>query len=256
MRRFKLTLQYDGTNYYGLQRQDEPKLPTIEDALCVAFEKLTGSAPETLGLCGRTDKGVHAKAMPVHADHETDLPLFKIKGGLNHHLPHDIAVLQVEEVTTDFHARFLAQSRSYTYIILNHKVAHPLWHNRACIIRDKLDIELMKQAAKKLKGDHDFSAFRSSSCQAQSAQSTLTAIDIEVKDELIYLHVTGHKFLHNMIRIIAGTLCAIGAGKMPPSRMDELLQTGDRTKAGTTLSPCGLYFTGASYPPYKTLKKN
>lgn len=255
MPRFKLHIEFDGSRYHGLQRQDGD-IPTVEGELTAAFEKLTGHAPEAFAMCGRTDKGVHARNLIVHIDGDSSLPAFKIKGGLNAHLPNDIAVLAVEIVEPDtFHARFSAYERSYEYLLLNRKVASPLWHNRAALERQPLDVALMKKAAAKLVGEHDFSAFRSSECQAKSPITTLHELTITQNGDMLHFTLRGTKFLHNMVRILVGTLVDIGKGKLDIDTIDALLHTPARTAAGATMPACGLYFTGALYPAYTCHEK-
>src|SRR5690606_17275365 len=151
----------------------------------------------------------------------------------------------IEDVNPDsFHARFSAIERRYEYLLLNRKVASPLWHNRAALERQPLDIALMQQAAAKLVGTHDFSAFRSSECQAKSPVTTLHQLDIHQQGDMLTFSLRGNKFLHNMVRILVGTLVDIGKGKLDNSVIDELLENPARTAAGPTLAACGLYFTG------------
>lgn len=255
MARFKLHIEFDGTGYHGLQRQ-EGDIPTVEGALTTAFEKLTNKAPEAFAMCGRTDKGVHGRNLVVHIDGASDLPAFKIKGGLNAHLPNDIAVLSAENVDPDtFHARFSAYERRYEYILLNRKVASPLWHNRAGHERQPLDVARMQKAATKLVGEHNFSAFRSSECQAKSPVVTLHELTITADGDLLRFTLRGNKFLHNMVRILVGTLVDVGKGKLDIDVIDALLNSPDRTAAGPTIAACGLYFTGALYPDYTCFDK-
>lgn len=250
MRRFKLHLEFNGSAYHGLQRQQDD-IPTIEGEIRKAYSQLSGQEVHDFAMCGRTDKGVHARDMVVHLDGETNLPVFKVKGGLNAYLPNDIAVTNVEDVAPDsFHARFSAIERRYEYLLLNRKVASPLWHNRAALERQPLDVALMQRAATKLVGTHDFSAFRSSECQAKSPVATLHQLDIHQQGDMLTFTLRGNKFLHNMVRILVGTLADIGKGKLESGVIDELLASPARTAAGPTLAACGLYFTGAVYPDY------
>jgi tRNA pseudouridine38-40 synthase len=248
MRRFKLLLEFDGTPYHGLQKQDG--LPTVQGALEKALKTLANEDITTFEMAGRTDAGVHARGMVCHVDlHNDRLKLINLKDGLNCLLRPTIAVREVAHVDTRFQARFLATARRYEYKILNRR-AHPaLEANRMAHIKYPLDVALMRQEAAVLVGRHDFSAFRSHECQAKSPVTEIVHLNIHHHGEVLTLDIKGVAFLHNMVRIITGTLVDIGRGALPPGTMQALLASKQRTAGGRTMPACGLYFMEVDYPP-------
>lgn len=248
LRRIKMVVEYDGTLFHGWQIQTDPPVPTVEAEILAAFAKITGCAPEDLVAAGRTDRGVHATHMTCHLDTFADIKLNKIQTGLNRFLPDTIAVREVAEVDQNFHARYSCVGRKYTYKILNRRNRSPLYDNRAEHVPHKLDLSEMQRAAKVLEGTHDFSSFRSAECQGKSPVTHLKRIELgRDADDIIHIHLEGVTFLHNMVRIIAGTLIEVGSGKRTAEDIAELLQQKDRTKSGKTANPNGLYFTAALY---------
>ena len=250
LRRLKLVVEYDGAPFHGWQKQVEQNIPTVEGALEEAFTRLTdGTAPVDLVGAGRTDSGVHAKGMVCHLDTFQTIPLNKIQTGLNRFLPDSVAVRHIAEVDQNFHARYSCRWRGYEYLIFNRHVRSPLWAGRATHIRGALNLEKMQAAAEVLTGTHDFAAFRSSACGAKNTITTLHRLTLsQPAENVLCLQVEGATFLHNMVRIIAGTLVAVGRGRMTVEDVRQLLLSGDRTAAGPTLGPEGLYFTQADYP--------
>lgn len=245
MRRFKLTLEYDGTSFYGWQRQ--AGLPTVQGTLEDAFHDFI-SEPLIVWGSGRTDAGVHASGQVAHVDISKDYTSFAIQGALNKRLRWiPISLLKVEEVPLDFHARFSATSRSYTYKILNRRTPPALERNRAWWVVPFLDIEKMKTAASFLLGHHDFTSFRDSHCQASSPLKTLDVLTIERKGESIVMTARARSFLHHQVRNIVGTLKRVGEGAWPPERVKEILEACDRRQAGPTAPPQGLCLTEIGY---------
>jgi len=243
-----MVVEYDGTPFHGWQIQIDPPVPTVEGAILQAFEKIAGTPPTDLVAAGRTDAGVHATHMTCHLDTFANIQLNKIQTGLNRFLPSSIAIRQITEIDQHFHARYSCVGRTYTYKILNRRNRSPLYHGRAEHVPHRLDLAQMRHAARALEGTHDFSSFRSAECQGKSPVTTLKSIKLERDaDDIIYIHLEGTTFLHNMVRIIAGTLIEVGSGKRTAEDMAILLQQKDRTKAGKTASSCGLYFTKALY---------
>lgn len=248
LRRVRLVLEYDGTDLYGWQSQKSPEVPTVQGELEKAFKKLTQSPPEDIAAAGRTDKGVHATGMVCHIDTFSDIEIKKIRTGLNRHLPDSIAVVSAEESDQHFHARYLCKERRYVYKILNRYARTPLNQNRMALVRRPLDIAAMQAAAKHLEGEHDFSAFRSSECQGKTPITELNSLAVIAKDDnIIEIHAQGVTFLHNMIRILAGTLVDVGHSKTTPQDAKTILADKDRKKAGKTMPARGLYFTKAVY---------
>lgn len=248
LRRIKLVLEYDGTPYHGWQTQSNPKVPTIQSEIEKAFTALTQTPLKAMAAAGRTDKGVHARAMACHLDTFHPIAPQKIKTGLNRHLPNSIAVVAATEADQHFHARYSCRERQYQYAIINRQSRSPLLENRAAFCPYKLDVNAMKKAAKYLEGQHDFSAFRSSECQGKTPQTTLKKVEVhELDQDIIRVEIAGVTFLHNMVRILVGTLVDVGSGKKTPEDVQTILAQKDRCQAGKTMPAHGLYFTKACY---------
>lgn len=252
MRRIKLTLEYRGTSFHGFQRQDD--VPSVQQHIEEALFEVTGQKI-TLQVAGRTDAGVHATGQVCHFDVEGNHKLIVFKDGINRFVPDDIRVTEVEEVTQEFQARFNCYARHYEYLLYNRRVASPFWMDRAAHIRTPLDVEKMQEAAKYLVGEHDFSAFRSPECTAKTAIKKMHQVDIHKEDDMLTFTICGNAFLHNMVRIMCGTLVSVGKGKLQPEDVKHILESKDRNKCPLTLPSCGLYFTGADYPEYEVLER-
>ena len=204
---------------------------------------------------GRTDAGVHAISQTAHFDLVKDWDSFRVSEAMNHFLredkklpsPGQVVVLNAERVDDEFHARFSATKRSYLYQIINRRPFPALEANRAWHVRDELDIDAMHEAAQILVGKHDFSSFRDSECQANSAVKTLDKISVIRVGELVELRVEALSFLHHQVRNITGSLKLVGTGKWDKQDLQDVLDARDRTKAGPTAPACGLYLTGVEY---------
>jgi len=248
-RNIKLTIEYDGSKFHGYQYQDEG-LRTIQGEIEKALFSLT-QKEHTLIVAGRTDRGVHATAQVCNFFTESNLKLISFLDGLNRYLPNDIAICKVEDVDLDFNARFSARGRFYEYYMMNRRMKTAIQNKRMTIYKYPLDIEKMKKATEYLIGEHNFSSFRASQCQAKGPVTEIYSIDIEEIEQkegtVIRTKVHGRAFLHNMIRIIMGTLVEIGRGEKEPEFMLEVLNAKDRKAAGATLHSDGLYFTGVDY---------
>jgi len=218
--RIKLIVAYDGTNYVGWQYQ--PNGISIQQRLEEALYQLT-RVVHTVYSSGRTDAGVHARGMVCHLTTERDLPLSAWREGLNRFLPADIVVRKAEEVSEEFHARFSARGKRYRYTILRDSVRSPLERDISWQVKKPLDIEKMKQAADAFIGQHDFAAFRTSGCSADTTVREIFSIDFTVVDTLLHIDVCGSGFLRNMIRMMVGTLVEIGRDKRPVSTISALL---------------------------------
>lgn len=241
MSRFKLTLEYDGTGFVGWQRQQA--LPSIQGILEECFADFLGE-PITVWGSGRTDAGVHATGQVAHVDIHKPYTPFSIQGALNKRLRHiPITVAAVEEVSSDFHARFSAISRSYEYKILNQRTAPALDRHRMWWVIRHLSDEAMAEAAAFLLGHHDFSSFRNSQCQAASPLKTLDELSVERTGDLILIKARARSFLHNQVRNMVGTLKRVGEGAWSPKKVQEILEARDRRVAGPTAPACGLYLT-------------
>lgn len=241
MPRFKLTIEYDGTSFVGWQRQHG--LPSVQGVLEECFANLLGEYTPVWGS-GRTDAGVHATGQVAHVDMDKAYTPFAVQGAMNKRLRYiPITILAVEEVSSDFHARFSAISRSYEYKILNQRASPALERNRAWWVMRSLSVEAMREAATHLLGHHDFSSFRNSRCQASSPFKTLDELSIERKGDLILVKTRARSFLHNQVRNMIGTLKKVGEESWTPSKAKEILETRDRRAAGPTAPACGLYLT-------------
>lgn len=245
--RYKLTLEYDGTNTLGWQRQLDG--PSIQEYMEKVLEILSGTHSE-VAAAGRTDAGVHAIAQVAHIDFDTNMETWKIREAFNANLRQleaPVSVLDVEAVSDDFHARFSARGRGYIYKILNRRSPSVLQANRVWWVPVELDIEAMRKGAEYLLGNHDFSSFRAAACQAKSPIKTLDKLDIEkIGDEIIFT-VEAKSFLHHQVRNMVGTLKMVGDGKLKPDDIKTILEAKDRSKAGATAPACGLYLNKVVY---------
>lgn len=247
MTRWRLTIEYEGTNLVGWQRQDNG--PSVQAALESAVEAFCGEAVEVVGA-GRTDAGVHALGQVAHVEIARAATPKSVRDALNFHLkPEPIAVLDAQEAPADFHARFDAVQRRYRYRIVNRRAPLTLERERAWWVPRILDEEAMAEAAARLVGHHDFSSFRASQCQASSPVKTLDRFEVRRRGNAIVLSVAARSFLHHQVRNMAGTLCLVGEGRMRPEAIDRILEARDRSAAGPTAPAQGLYLVGVDYPP-------
>jgi tRNA pseudouridine38-40 synthase len=244
MPRIALGLEYDGSRFLGWQTQ--PGGGTVQDALEHALAAVSQESIRTIAA-GRTDTGVHARLQVVHFDTEAKRPQSAWVRGVNAHLPDAVAVLWSHEVPDEFHARFSARSRTYRYELLNRPVRAGLAAGRAGWFHLPLDVERMRAAAALLVGEHDFSAFRSSECQAKTPVRTIHALDIHQQSEVVHFVIRANAFLHHMVRNLVGTLVYVGKGKHPPEWVRQVLQSKDRSKAAPTFGPEGLYLETIEY---------
>lgn len=246
MTRFALTLEFDGTPFFGLQRQAHG--PSVQQAVEEAVHATTGETV-TLHAAGRTDAGVHALGMRVHLDVAKKIGAFRLMEALNHHLrPNPIAVLDCEVVADDWHARFSCIGREYLYRIANRRAPLTLDLNRAWQVAQPLDADAMHRAAQALVGRHDFTTFRSVHCQAQSAEKTLNLLSVERVDEEVHIHAAARSFLHHQVRSMVGCLALVGMGRWREDHVAEALAARDRAALGLNAPSEGLYFVRALYP--------
>lgn len=246
MPRVALGIAYDGSHWLGWQTQ--PGGRTVQDTLEAALAQFLAQ-PRVNTICaGRTDTGVHALEQVVHLDSSARRRPESWVRGLNALLPSSIAVQWAQPVPDDFHARFSARARSYIYVVRNSRVRSPLQHGRVGWVYHPLELEPMKDAARRLLGEHDFSSFRSSQCQAASPVRTLHALDVEQHGDYFLFTFRANAFLHHMVRNLMGALLYVGQGRQPACWMDELLSQRDRCRAAPTFAPDGLYFVRADYP--------
>lgn len=242
--RVALGLTYDGSGFRGWQTQ--PGGQTVQDTIETALASFLDHPVQTI-CAGRTDAGVHALNQVIHLDSEAVRSPESWVRGMNALLPPTIAVQWACPVSDDFHARFSAQTRHYIYIVRNDRVRTPLLHKRVGWVYRPLDLQRMQQAAERLIGEHDFSCFRSSDCQAASPIRTVHAIDISESKPFFFFSFKANAFLHHMIRNIMGSLLYVGVGRQDPEWLDELLTARDRRLAAPTFQADGLYLAGVGY---------
>jgi tRNA pseudouridine38-40 synthase len=220
----------------------------VQDALQSALASIAGCPVELTGA-GRTDRGVHARLQVAHFDTEAKRPSSAWVRGVNALLPDSVAVLWSHEVPDDFHARFSARARTYRYQLLNRPVRAALDAHYVGWFHLPLDADKMRAAAARFVGEHDFSAFRSSECQAKSPVRTIDRFEITRQGETIHFVVRANAFLHHMVRNLVGTLVYVGKGKHPPEWVTELLRSKDRSRSAPTFGPEGLYLEKIDYEP-------
>lgn len=244
MSRYALTVAYDGSSFCGWQTQ--PDGATAQDTLERALSAVAGEAIATV-CAGRTDAGVHALRQVVHFDSAACRPLTAWVRGVNAHLPASMAVRSSHCVSASFHARYGALRRRYRYLLYRSSVRHPLLAQHAGRTFRAIDVERMRQAARLLVGEHDFSTFRSAQCQAASPIRRLEELSLEEHGPFVVFTFVANAFLHRMIRNLVGSLLAVGEGRCDPAWIGELLAARDRTRAAATFAPDGLYLDGVQY---------
>jgi len=245
MSRFKLTIEYDGSGFVGWQRQDSGF--GVQEAVETAVFKLSGE-PAFVQGAGRTDSGVHALGQIAHVDIEKPFSAATVRDALNNHLrPYPVSILNVEDVSDDFHARYSATGRAYLYRILNRRPPPVLDEGQVWWVATPLDAKVMHEAAQELVGHHDFTTFRASECQAKSPVKTLNKLDVSRVGEEIHVACEARSFLHHQVRNFVGTLQIVGAGKWRARDVHDALMKKDRRAGGPTAPPEGLYLTRVTY---------
>lgn len=243
--RIALGVEYDGRDFHGWERQRNAR--SVQTCVEQALSKVANQSTSTV-CAGRTDARVHALAQVVHFDTSAQRSERSWVLGANANLPDDVSVLWAHEVDESFHARFSAASRGYHYVILNRLVRPAALRGRVAWQHQRLDEADMARAATLLLGEHDFSAFRASGCQAKSAVRTLHELNVTRNSEYVVLQVRANAFLQHMVRNLAGVLIAIGLHKQPVEWAARVLESRDRRCGGVTAAPHGLYFTAVRYP--------
>lgn len=244
MKNIKLTLEYDGTSYYGWQKQNGMK--TIQGELEEAIFNVTKEKCDLTGS-SRTDAGVHAKGFIANFKTNSKVPPNKFREALNVKLPNDIVVVKSEEVEEGFHARYCAKGKTYEYFILNSDVPSALMRNIVYHYKYNLDVEAMKIAAKQFIGTHDFAAFKTQGSSVKGTVRTIFNVSVEKNNEIIKISVKGDGFLYNMVRIIVGTLINVGRGKTDANDIINIISKKDRTLAGDCVPPNGLLLKEVYY---------
>lgn len=244
MKRVKLIIAYDGTNYCGWQVQINGI--TIEEVINKHLSNLTGESIQVIGA-SRTDSGVHAYGNVAVFDTASRIPGEKFSFALNQRLPDDIRIQHSCEVAMDFHPRFCNSVKTYRYRILNRTFPDPMDRLYSHFVYMKLDIEKMKEACEYIIGEHDFKSFCSLRTQTLTTVRTVYSLDIKKEGDVISIFISGNGFLYNMVRIIVGTLIKVGLGVYPPAYVKEIIDAKDRMKAGPKAEACGLALVGIDY---------
>ena len=245
MRNIKLTIEYDGKDFNGWQKQ--PDKLNIQGSIENAIKQITGEDVE-LTASGRTDAGVHSFGQVANFKTESNLPIEKFPIAINTKLKRSIRIIKAEEVDERFHSRLSCKRKTYRYVINNSEFASAIYRNLETHIPQKLNIEKMKEAVKYFEGEHDFKAFKASGTSSKSSIRTIYKAEIkEMSNNRIYIELTGNGFLYNMVRIIAGTLVDVGIEKIKPEDIQNIIIKGKRDLAGKTLPPNGLYLLNVEY---------
>jgi len=245
MIRIKMIIEYDGSNYHGFQRQDNAH--TIQAEIEEQLYRLC-KVKITIWAAGRTDAGVHARGQVISFDTESSIPPDRWTLALNSLLPDDIQVLSSSAVSPDFHPQFQALRKHYTYVVYREKTAATFYRRYALCNTETLDIAAMQRACCLIEGRHDFRAFCASGSTAKTFERTVFNCSIEEKGSILRLDIEADGFLYNMVRIIMGTLLQAGRKRISAEDMAGIIQSQDRTRAGPTMPPHGLYLLSVTYP--------
>lgn len=241
--RIRLEIEYDGTEYVGWQRQKNGR--SIQEMLEAAVSKVTGEEAAVIGS-GRTDAGVHATGQVAHFDTQSDLEPGRFAAALNFYLPDDIRVMTSEEAPPDFHARFSALGKTYVYTFRNHPQRSAIHRGLSAHLPGEADLEAMRKGAAYLIGEHDFASFCTHP-EGKDTVRTIEQIGLARRGPYIQMEITGSGFLHNMVRIIAGTLAEVAMGKLIPEEVGRILEARDRNEAGPTAPARGLLLKKVYY---------
>lgn len=242
--RFLIKFSYDGTNYNGFQKQ--PGLNTIEEEIEKALTKINDNKKARIVATGRTDKKVHALCQYGHTDIDVNITEKKLKRALNSNLPNDIHVIDAKIVSNNFHARYNVKEKTYKYFI-NLGEYNPLERNYVFQYNHSLNIDAMKEAIKLFEGKHDFRSFVTDNQEKANCIRTITFTNVEIKKDKLTITFTGNGFLRYQVRNMVGILIKVGENKILPSSISEILEAKDRTKAGKTAPPEGLYLTNIKF---------
>lgn len=244
MRNIKLIIEYDGTNYCGWQKQKD--VATIQESIERAIQNTTGEFVDLVGS-SRTDAGVHAKGFVANFKTSSRIPAERFREALNVKLPSDIRILESYEVDSEFHARYSAKGKTYSYSILSSKVARAIGRNYIYFEKDNLNIAAMREACNYFIGKHDFIAFKSSGSSVKTTVRTISDMYIEQNGDIIEIFITADGFLYNMVRIIVGTLILVGKEKIEPSYVKNIIYEKKRNNAGPCVPPTGLILQKVFY---------
>ena len=244
MRNIKLTIEYDGKDFNGWQKQ--PNKLNIQGTIEQAIKQITGEEIE-LNASGRTDAGVHAFGQVANFKTNSNIPIEKFAIAINSKLKRSIVIKKAEEVDERFHSRLSCKKKTYRYVINNSTEGTAIYRNLETHIPQKLDVEKMKEAVRYFEGEHDFKAFKASGTSSKSSIRTIYKAEVYKEGDKVCIELTGNGFLYNMVRIIAGTLVEVGLGKIMPNEIPNIIQNKKRENAGKTLPPNGLYLVNVIY---------
>jgi len=245
MRRFLLTICYDGTNYCGWQVQSNAI--TVQEVLQKTLLTVVGDLPNGICGCSRTDSGVHANMYCCHFDTNSNIPPKSVVAALNARLPSDIAAINCIEVANDFHARYNCVSKNYIYKIYNSNIRNPFKEKYYYRLNRRLDSEMMNEGCKAFLGGHDFKGFCSSGSSVNDTIRTVTECSVVRNGDDVILSITANGFLYNMVRIFVGTMIFVSEGKIQVDDLPDIINSCDRTRAGMTVAPHGLYLNKVQY---------
>lgn len=245
--RAALCIEYNGASFNGWQSQKSPATTTVQETLEKALSEVADH-PVSLTCAGRTDAGVHATGQVVHFDYRFERPATAWLRGGNSILPPEVAIRWASQVSPDFHARFSATARRYRYVIYNNPVKPAIFSGLVSHHYTRLDAERMNEAGQALIGERDFSSYRGAACQSSTPMRNVMALSVQRQGELVIMEIEANAFLLHMVRNIAGVLMEIGEGRKPVAWAGDVLEQRDRTRAGITALPHGLYLAGVSYP--------
>ena len=244
MRNIKLTIEYDGKDFNGWQKQ--PTKLNIQGTIEQAIKQITGEEVQ-LNASGRTDAGVHALGQVANFKTNSQIPIEKFAIAINSRLKRSIVIKKAEEVDERFHSRLNCKKKTYRYVINNTPEGTAIYRNLETHIPQKLDVDKMQEAVKYFEGEHDFKAFKASGTSSKSSIRIIYEAKVYKENERIIIELTGNGFLYNMVRIIAGTLVEVGQEKIEPKDIEKIIQDGKRENAGKTLPPQGLYLVRVDY---------
>jgi tRNA pseudouridine38-40 synthase len=245
--RIALCVEYDGSAFSGWQSQLNPRLATVQESLEQALSRIAAQ-PVKVSCAGRTDAGVHGSGQIVHFETDSVRPLKAWVAGTNSMLPQSISVHWAKTVPDDFHARFSALSRRYRYCIYNAKVRPALLASYVTVHHQPLDAAAMHSAGQLLLGEHDFTSYRGTACQSNTAMRNVMTLSVTRQGPYVVIDIEANAFLLHMVRNITGVLMLIGEGRKPPLWAAELLKIRDRTQAAVTAPPQGLCLYQVRYP--------
>ena len=244
MRNIKLTIEYDGKDFNGWQKQ--PTKLNIQGEIERAINDITGEEVDLIAS-GRTDAGVHALGQVANFKTNSNIPVEKFPIALNTKLKRSIRILEAGEVDDRFHSRYNCKKKTYRYVINNSENGTAIYRNLEYNFPQKLNVEKMNEAAKYFLGEHDFKGFKASGTSSKSSVRIIYEANVYQEGSRIFIELTGNGFLYNMVRIISGTLIEVGLGKIEPKDIKDIIESGDREKAGKTLPPQGLYLVKVEY---------